>query len=341
LAKHITEGLSNNYDKIEAITSYLRRTITYSETIPPTPAGQDPLEYFLFTSKKGYCNYYATAEVILLRSIGIPARMAVGFAQGQMSNNADTVGGVGPSQYTYTVRYKESHAWPEVYFTNAGWTEFEPTVSQSSRNFPAGSNDPTEPLNNVSPDIRGNQRGLGGLNGGGVDPIGTAFESITHSQPAQVATVTLVFLAIILSGVIILRIRKAKYQIPALPVWAEDKLRKRGLKVPDWLHRWARRSLFSPLEHAYGVINQSLGLLGRPARPSETPTERVAILATVLPESTQPAQVVLREYQNAQYSQYPGDAVQARQASGELRKMAWKAYFSKLFNRFNDRGRSY
>jgi len=70
--------------------------------------------------KQGFCNYYATAEVILLRSVGIPARLAVGYAQG---DNVD-------DPLLYTVRQRDAHAWPEVYFPGVGWVEFEPTASQ-------------------------------------------------------------------------------------------------------------------------------------------------------------------------------------------------------------------
>ena len=93
----------------DAITQYLRSNITYSSTVENPPSGQDALDWFLFDSKKGFCNYYATAEVVLLRSVGIPARMVVGFAQGEFEQ---------PN--LYVVRERDAHAWPEVYFPGLG-----------------------------------------------------------------------------------------------------------------------------------------------------------------------------------------------------------------------------
>ena len=83
LAGQITTGKSTPYEKAEAITNYLRNTIQYSTTITPAPPGQDPAVWVLFDTKKGFCNYYASDEVLLLRSIGIPARIAAGFAEGE------------------------------------------------------------------------------------------------------------------------------------------------------------------------------------------------------------------------------------------------------------------
>ncbi len=108
------------YDKAEAITRYLRESIVYDTQIAPPPPESEPVDWLLFESPRGYCNYYATAEVILLRALGIPARMAVGFSQGE----ADASGQV------FLIRESGAHAWPEVYFPNIGWVEFEPTAAE-------------------------------------------------------------------------------------------------------------------------------------------------------------------------------------------------------------------
>ena len=75
LAKDLTIHQATPYDKTSAITDYLRREIKYSSTVAVPPSGVDPLDWFLFTWKSGYCNYYATAEVMMLRSVGVPARL--------------------------------------------------------------------------------------------------------------------------------------------------------------------------------------------------------------------------------------------------------------------------
>ena len=127
LADKVVSGQSTPYDKTQAITNYLRNTIQYSTTVPSPPPNEDPAVWVLFNYKKGFCNYYASAEILMLRSIGIPARLAVGFAEGETNNNllGDHTNGE-----SYTVLSRDAHAWPEVYFPGIGWVEFEPTVSQ-------------------------------------------------------------------------------------------------------------------------------------------------------------------------------------------------------------------
>jgi hypothetical protein len=336
--------LDNPYDKVDAITNYLRRTITYRESIPNPPAGRDALEWFLFDLKQGYCNYYASAEVVLLRSLGIPARMSVGFAQGESTSSGDSISVAGAESQavnTITVRYKDSHAWPEVYFNNVGWVEFEPTVSQPARLLPSGNNDPIEPAFNQDPSLVGSARGgaVNGVDDPARDPVGSAVSSITQNPAATAALVSITVLGALAAVGLWWRARHPEFVLEALPVLAEKSLRRRGITVPAWLHRWARRSLFSPLERAYGVINTSLRLLGKSPKPSETPSERAANLGSVLPTAAEPARIVLDEYQQAQYSQYPGNFNRAKEASRSVRWMAWRAYLRKVFDRFNLRGR--
>ncbi|MBM3126446.1 MAG: hypothetical protein FJZ87_15485, partial [Chloroflexi bacterium] len=121
LTEQITAPFGTPYGKTQAVTSYLRKEITYEENLTEgPPPNADPLMWVLFEHKKGFCMYYATAEVLMLRTIGIPARMAVGFAQGEYDPETDQ----------FVVARRNSHAWPEVYFPGVGWVEFEPTANQ-------------------------------------------------------------------------------------------------------------------------------------------------------------------------------------------------------------------
>ncbi|NDJ76301.1 MAG: hypothetical protein GYB65_08570 [Chloroflexi bacterium] len=114
-------GAVTPYDKAKAIERWLRVNITYNESIDVPPSDGDVLEWFLFERQEGYCNYYATAMVMMLRSQGIPARMAAGFAQGHW----DSERGV------FEVREGDAHTWVEVYFPGYGWVEFEPTADET------------------------------------------------------------------------------------------------------------------------------------------------------------------------------------------------------------------
>lgn len=155
LAEEIASGLPTPYDKTNAITEYLRNNIEYNQSVSQPPPNQERIDWFLFDYKKGFCTYYASSEVILLRSLGIPARLAVGFAQGEQEVPAIQVqspGGVNPEDTqnqisetsTYVVREKDAHAWPEVYFPGYGWVIFEPTASQPSLFRPSGEENSTQ-----------------------------------------------------------------------------------------------------------------------------------------------------------------------------------------------------
>jgi transglutaminase-like putative cysteine protease len=120
LALEITADADNAYDKAQALQDYLRE-YTYNEQIEAPPEGVDRVDYFLFERKEGYCNYYASAMAVMARSIGIPARVAAGYIQGDWEREVQA----------YRVREHHSHAWVEVYLPRFGWVEFEPTASES------------------------------------------------------------------------------------------------------------------------------------------------------------------------------------------------------------------
>ena len=119
LAQEIVAGKTNPYDKAKAIERYLR-TYPYDLEVPAPPEEQDVADYFLFDLKRGYCDYYATAMVVLARASGLPARFVSGYSSGSYdAPNAQ-----------YVVRELNAHSWAEIYFPEIGWVEFEPTASQ-------------------------------------------------------------------------------------------------------------------------------------------------------------------------------------------------------------------
>jgi hypothetical protein len=117
LTNQIVKGKKNPYDKAAAIRDYLAGHFTYDLNAPATPHLDDPVTYFLFESKRGYCDVFSTAMVVMCRQAGIPARWATGFAPGQYSDK----------DRSFHVQAKDSHAWAEVYFPKYGWIEFDPT----------------------------------------------------------------------------------------------------------------------------------------------------------------------------------------------------------------------
>jgi transglutaminase-like putative cysteine protease len=118
LARDLTATEPNLYDRARAIEAYLR-TFPYTLDVSTPPYGQDVVDYFLFDLQEGYCDYYATAMVVLARAAGLPARMVIGYASGDYDVDGAH----------YVVTEANAHAWPEVFFPGYGWVEFEPTAS--------------------------------------------------------------------------------------------------------------------------------------------------------------------------------------------------------------------
>ncbi len=119
LALELTREYDNIYDKAVALEEYLCQ-IPYNEDIEAPPADRDGVDYFLFDSQEGYCDYYASAMAVMARAVGIPARTAVGYAGGEYDEELDG----------YLVRRSNAHTWVEVYFPDYGWIEFEPTAGE-------------------------------------------------------------------------------------------------------------------------------------------------------------------------------------------------------------------
>ncbi len=120
LASDLTEPYDNPYDKASAIERYLRTEIKYNEKIAAPPPGVEKVDYILFTAKEAYCDYYASSLIVMLRSLGIPARLAAGYSRGTFDSDTNA----------FHVINADAHSWVEVYFPRYGWIEFEPTAAQ-------------------------------------------------------------------------------------------------------------------------------------------------------------------------------------------------------------------
>ena len=118
LSENITQTASTSYEKVLAIDDYLTR-FPYSKSVDKLPEGADAVSDFLFTQKKGFCLHFASAMTVMLRSVGIPARLAVGYLPGDP----------GKESGEYLLRDKHYHAWAQVYFPGSGWIDFEATPS--------------------------------------------------------------------------------------------------------------------------------------------------------------------------------------------------------------------
>jgi transglutaminase-like putative cysteine protease len=126
LARYLTESQVTPYWRAAALEHYLRTEYGYTLDLPAQrPA--DPLADFMFVRKKGHCEYFASVLAVMLRSLGIPARLITGFQGGEYNPVSDS----------YTVRADQAHAWVEAYFSGFGWITFDPTPPDP-RARPAG-----------------------------------------------------------------------------------------------------------------------------------------------------------------------------------------------------------
>ncbi|MCY0904952.1 DUF3488 and transglutaminase-like domain-containing protein [Arthrobacter sp. H14-L1] len=125
----VTAGAQTPYEKALAIQNYLRGPqFSYSEQTPVANgydgSGMDVLAKFLQV-KSGYCVHFSAAMAVMARVAGIPSRIAVGYAPGQLTGATVSLGGAQVNEYQ--VDGHSAHAWPELYFTGLGWVPFEPT----------------------------------------------------------------------------------------------------------------------------------------------------------------------------------------------------------------------
>jgi transglutaminase-like putative cysteine protease len=116
LARRLTASASSPQERAYALQDNMRLLYDYDTSVPPGHS-HDALARFLFERRAGYCEQFAGAYAAMARSVGLPARVAVGFIPGSYEVASDL----------WHVRSRDAHAWPEVYLEGSGWTAFEPT----------------------------------------------------------------------------------------------------------------------------------------------------------------------------------------------------------------------
>ena len=306
LAQQIVQqaGATTPYDQAQAITDWLRKNIVYDQNIDAPPPNVEPVDYVLFTSRRGYCNYYATAEVIMLRSLGIPARMAVGFNEGK----AD------PATSTFHILEQNAHAWPEVFFPSYGWVEFEPTASELPLVRPAsvasgtitgtatttpsdlgsGSN-PADPLRRPGP------------NGTVSSSPASFLDSLARRIPWQAV---LAATAAVVTGLIVLGLLSLRAGLIGL-----ENLGRPGL----WLMRRRGQAVPSAIGRVYLQLERAARWLGLASTRSTTPNERAEAVGQMLPNVRPAVATITNEYMAEQYSPHPANATVAQRAWRSVR----------------------
>jgi transglutaminase-like putative cysteine protease len=274
LAEELTAGLDNPFDKTIAIRDYLRNNIEYNDQIQAAPEGMDPVHYTLFVLREGYCNYYASAMSVMLRSIGVPARIASGYAQGEFHEET----------LSYRVRASNAHTWVEVFFPNYGWIQFEPTAALPVNDLPespGGNRGDAFPFGDSPPELDdfNDPLGPGGLPGDlnlgpeGTTGLGDGSLAFWANFPVWQTVTAVIILAI--AGVLLYVANEFNRRV-------ETDVGRSYTRLGSW--------------------SQWLGIL---IRPVHTPHERADLLTTAVPEGSGPIrnltqQFVLRQFSPAQ-----------------------------------------
>jgi len=129
LAASVTAHAPDTYDKVQALIAWIGAHTRYSTDIPPLAPGQDTVDEFLFGNRTGFCEQISTALAVMLRSLGIPAREAVGYVPGPYNPVTDL----------YDIEARDAHAWVQVWFPGYGWQSFDPTAVVPAANPSPGS----------------------------------------------------------------------------------------------------------------------------------------------------------------------------------------------------------
>ena len=109
---------TTTYAKVNALETWMSTHLRYSTDIPPLLAGQDAVNQFLFGSRVGYCEQISTALAVMLRTLGVPTREAIGYVPGPFDPLSDL----------YEIQAKDAHSWVQVWFPGVGWQNFDPTA---------------------------------------------------------------------------------------------------------------------------------------------------------------------------------------------------------------------
>lgn len=320
LAAQLSGGQRTPYDIARTISNYLRTEISYSDEVPMPPRNKEPLEWFLFTWKEGFCNYAASAEVILLRASGIPARLVVGFAQGKRNETGD-----------FVVLQKNAHAWPEVYFPEIGWVEFEPTLNQALLLRPFGEDSADDELNDML--------SLGSRNANVEEepPLpeeeDIALPEIIDLAPEAERPISSIWGMITLIVAALFGIwyfNRKQFLLTRGLRFVVQVYERNNISTPPLLIRWMRWSEAMPITRAFHGVNISLGLLGEKIPLHLTPQERANALAKLIPAKEEEINALLAEHQKSLFTPDEGDLKIARRTSLAIRWHALKSRISSL-----------
>ena len=249
-ASWLMQGRGPEQIVAQAMTYF--RTEEFYYTLEPPLLDNNPVDQFLFVSKRGFCEHYASAFVVLMRSAGIPARVVTGYQGGE----------VNPVDGVFTVRQSDAHAWAEVWLRGRGWTRVDPTAAVSPARIESGMHGAL-PQRFAPPLIT---RFTGGWSADWVNKMRFNWEALSNRWNQLVLNYS--------------------------PDRQRETLERLGMKTPDWrdmviamvigvglvglvVTGWMLRAVreHDPVERAWKTFCKRLARAGTPRAPSEGPLD--------------------------------------------------------------------
>jgi len=287
LARKVAGSEPDPYDMAETIESYLRTTYHYAPTVRAPPPGRDPIDFFLFDLKEDFCEYFASSMVVMLREVGVPARVVEGYTTGTL----DVTTG------KYVVKELDAHAWVEAYFPSYGWIEFEPTPSQApflrvDSDLVGGAGLPGDISQEPNdPDLANPREGREGLGQTELDPGAdtSATDGAERFDPIPLIALLLGLLLVMLLG------------------YARFQLRFRGQ---------------APIDSAWGKARLLAQYAGYHPHPAQTTYEYAAMLGEAVPDAKGPIQEIAVARVNDRYTPSGASGEDAARAQSAWRRLA-------------------
>jgi hypothetical protein len=282
-AEEVTAAAPTAYDKAIAVEAALR-ALPYETKVPTPPADRDWVDYTLFDVQTGYADSLSTSMVVMLRSVGVPARVVTGFAPGQYDE----------TESAYVIFESEAHAWVEVFFPKYGWVNFEPSVLRDLPFRPTDTSTIVFPITEgeyfgESPDMFMD------------DPYFDGFGEFVPPLQGRNDEAWLAALGVLVG--LVLALVAAWYIMMAVL--------KRGLRGLPWHAQW------------YGQFRRLARWAGLAGRASQTPYEYTAWLERRYPGTGQMVRPITECYVQGAYSgKEPGpeDLARASKAWDSLRR---------------------
>jgi protein-glutamine gamma-glutamyltransferase len=265
LAERIAGDRDTWYDRVAAVESWLRANSRYDLEVPRDPAGVDAVDHFLFETRRGYCEQIASSMAVLVRALGIPARLVTGYGPGERN----------PLTGYFEVKQSDAHAWVEVYYPGIGWLPYDPTFGVPEAAPSAASRFMAGPLfaaigrfaREVVPEP------VKAAAGAAVRAVGATAAAALRTWPVGLASIV----GVAVAGTLLRRLRRHRRRPPPA----------------------------SPGEAAFLTLTAALEAIGHGRTPQMTPSEFLASIAedaAIDDEVRRAAEVVVRTFERERFA---------------------------------------